>query len=572
MVPAAALAHKLWQDARQLDATAALKLYLYWDVERGGGAPLRRELARRDLFYLLRCLLHRGDMVHPWLYTRIREVEVARDGHLDLWAREHRKSSILTFGCTIQDILASHGDDPLPEWNGVEPTFGIFSHTATNAIKFLQQIRGELENNQQLIGLFPDILWTKPNRDAPRWSDAGIIVRRKSNPREATVEAWGLDGQPTGAHFYSMIYDDVISREAVNSPDMIAKATEAWELSISLGVEGGRSRYIGTRYAIMDTYHEIIKRGIVKTRIYPSTHDGTPTGKPVLFAPDEHEKRRRSMGPTTFAAQWLQKPVGKGTATFDIEHLSFVEVRQKTINVFILGDPANSKKVGTDRTGFAVIAYDAQRNFYLVDGMNHKMNLKERWDALSSLHIKWSNAEGVQGVRVGYERYGVQADIEHFQSQMELAGRSFEIEEVAWVQGGRGAQAKDDRIARLQPDFQNSKFHLPTLCKNDLKELCFLKVEDGTLKYVKAINETKLMRQMKRDGQLYRVLRPITQKDEEGRTYDLTTRFIEEYLTHPAPGSYKDLLDATSRVYDLNPKPPVIIDPKDLDPEVYPDS
>jgi hypothetical protein len=568
--PAAGLAHDVWLAARKLDASGALELYERWDIKRGGGHGFRRELARRDLFYLLRCLLNRGDMCHPWLYARVREVEVARDGYLDLWAREHRKSSIITFGCTIQDILASHGDDPLPEWGGIEPTFGILSHTATNAIKFLQQIRAEMENNDQLIGLFPDILWANPHKDAPRWSDAGIIVRRKSNPRECTVEAWGLDNQPTGSHFFVLDYDDIISREAVNSPDMIQKATENWELSVNLGVEGGRTRYIGTRYAIMDTYAEIINRGIVGTRIYPSTNDGTATGKPVLFSPEEHELRRRSMGAATFSAQWLQKPVSKGTATFDIAHLRFAEIRPKTINIFILGDPANSKKRDSDRTGFVVLAYDAQRNFYLVDGFNHKMNLKERWDALSGLHIKWSRAEGVQSVRVGYERYGVQADIEHFQSQMELAGRTFEIEEVSWVQGGRVAQAKDDRIGRLQPDFQNGKFHLPYLCRHE-DELCFLRVEAGEIKYVKAVNETKLMRQMKQAGQLYRVLRPITRKDE-GRTYDLATRFIEEYLNHPAAGAFKDLLDATSRVYDLEPKPPVVIDSKDLEPEAYSDS
>ena len=152
---------------------------------------------------------------------------------------------------------------------------------------------------------------------------------------------------------------------------------------------------------------------------------------------------------------------------------------------------------------------------YLVDGFNHRMNLKERWEALSGLHIKWSAAEGVQGVRVGYERYGLQADIEHFQAQMELAGRIFEIEEVAWVK--EGGQAKDDRIARLRPDFELGHFFLPSLCWNNDSKLCYVKVENGEVQYVPAVSETKLMRQMKQAGQLYRVLRPIQRKDEEGR-------------------------------------------------------
>lgn len=61
-------------------------------------------------------------------------------------------------------------------------------------------------------------------------------MRRKSNPKESTVEAWGLvDGQPTGKHFKLLIYDDVVTLESVTSPEMIAKVTNAWALSLNLG-------------------------------------------------------------------------------------------------------------------------------------------------------------------------------------------------------------------------------------------------------------------------------------------------------------------------------------------------
>lgn len=560
-----------WQIARGLDADGALKLYQEQD-EFGGGLGLRRELARRDLFYLLCCLLNRIDMCHPWLYARIREIEVARDGYLDLWFREGRKSTIITWGATTQDILASHGDDPLPEWNGVEPTFGIFSHTRPTAKKFLRQIKAEFETNETLKALFPDILFSNPERDAPKWSeDAGIIVKRHSPTKESTVEAWGLvDGQPTGAHFNVRIYDDVIERGAVNTPEMIQQATEAWEHSINLGVsEGGRERYIGTRYSLMDTYHTILERGAAKPRIYPSTDDGTETGKPVLFSPEEHEKRRRAMSKAIFASQMLQKPVSKGTATFDINHLRFAEIRPKTVNIYILGDPAHSKRKGTDKTGYAVIAVDAQSNKYLVDDYNHRMNLAERWEALKGLRKVWMNAPGVQSVQVFYERYGLQSDLEHFESEMRRDGSAFDIGELAWPREGSGS--KGDRIARLYPDFANGHFFLPILARNSNLKLCFLKVVNGEMNYQPAIAETKLMRDMKRIGQLWRVLRPIQRKDEEGRLYDLSTRFITEFISHPAPGASDDLIDAVSRIYDIDMRPPVIINERDLEPPTFDD-
>ena len=151
-----------------------------------------RWLATVDRYYLLVKLLGRTDAWHPWLYARCREVEANPNGHLDLWAREHYKSTIITFAGIIQEILK----DP-------EVTVGIFSHTKPIAKAFLAQIKREFEGNQLLQQLFPDILHAKPSQEATAWSlDGGIIVKRKSNPKEATVEAHGLvDGQPTSRHF-----------------------------------------------------------------------------------------------------------------------------------------------------------------------------------------------------------------------------------------------------------------------------------------------------------------------------------------------------------------------------------
>ena len=92
-----------------------------------------RNLCRIDLYFLLRYVLNRPDVENEWLFNRCREVQAEPSGYLDLWAREHYKSTIITFAKNIQDILASHGDDPLPEWQGREVTIGIFSHTRPTA-------------------------------------------------------------------------------------------------------------------------------------------------------------------------------------------------------------------------------------------------------------------------------------------------------------------------------------------------------------------------------------------------------------------------------------------------------
>jgi hypothetical protein len=142
--------------------------------------------------------------------------------------------------------------------NDLEITVGIFSYSRPIAKAFLRQIKTEFETNEMLRSLFPDILWANPHRDAPKFSeDDGIIVRRKGNPKESTVEAWGLvDSTPVSKHFKLLVYDDVVTGESVSTPDMIQKTTTAWERSLALSTEGGKIRTIGTRWSDQRHHHK----------------------------------------------------------------------------------------------------------------------------------------------------------------------------------------------------------------------------------------------------------------------------------------------------------------------------
>jgi len=219
-------------------------------------------LGRADRFFLLGVLLNRPDVKHPWLYAQCREVERAPGGFIDRWAREHYKSTIITFAGVIQEVLK----DP-------EITVGIFSHTRPVANKFLNQIKREFEHNVDLQQTYPDVLWQKAHRDAPLWSlDKGITVKRNGNAKEATIEACGLvDGMPTGAHYLLRVYDDVVTQKSVSTPEQVNKTTEAYELSDNLGARGHdglmREWMIGTRYTYADTYQHVLDRKTLRPRI-----------------------------------------------------------------------------------------------------------------------------------------------------------------------------------------------------------------------------------------------------------------------------------------------------------------
>lgn len=519
---------------------------------------LQAAMGLLDRFFLLTVVLRRRDLLHPWLYARCREVEAAPDGHLDLWSREHYKSSIITQAGAIQELLR----DP-------EQRICIFSFNRPIAKAFLRQIKHEFENNILLKGLYPDVCWGAPKREAPKWSeDEGIILRRRGNYREASIESWGLvDGQPTSRHFTLRIYDDVVTDSSVTTPEMVEKTTRALELSDNLGVaHGGRAWYIGTRYTLADTYQTLLDRGALIPRIYPATDNGRPDGKPVFWDQETWDKKKRAQ-PSQVAAQLLQNPAAGQEAMFRAEWLKPYEFRPRTLNVYILCDPSLGKTHRSDRTAIAVIGVDAGRNKYLLDGYRQRMRLPDRWRAIKTLFRHWADQPGVVNVRVGYERYGMQTDIEHFEEMMKIERISIPIDEVGWPR--EGTHSKEDRVERLVPDFQYGNFFLPA-CVWDPAGMCHWHVHGDKLSYRKLAGETNVEKRMKRMGQGHLLARPIRRADENGRIYDLTRAFIEEYQYFPF-GTYKDLIDAVSRVYDMEPAPPMIVRREMLEPEAFPD-
>jgi phage terminase large subunit-like protein len=404
-----------------------------------------RQLAKNDLYFLLRYACGRIDLENDWCFERAREVQAEPNGCLDLWAREHFKSSLITFGMSIKEIL----NDP-------EITIGIFSHTRPIAKGFLRQIKREFEANEFLKNLFSEVLWANPRKESPKWSeDDGIVVKRRGNPKEATVEAWGLvDGQPTAKHYKIRNYDDIVVPESVTTPDMIAKTTRQWELSDNLGSQGGTFRVAGTRYHFSDTYGEMMRRKVVKARVYPCTKDGTENFHPdncQLMSPETLAKKRRVQGQYTFGTQMLLNPKGDSAEGFQRAWLAYSkgEPHGRGMNKYIIVDPANSKKKGSDWTTMGVIGLGADRKYVLLDLIRDRLNLGERTKALLTLHEKWLP------LGVGYEEYGLQSDIQHIEHIQNEQNYRFKITPLG------GSMAKVDRIKRLIPIFEQGNFYLP---------------------------------------------------------------------------------------------------------------
>lgn len=503
----------------------------------------RAYLGAVDRYFLFTWVLGRKDGLHPWLYDRVREVETAPDYHLDLWAREHGKSSTISVAGTVQEIV-----------NNPEITIAIFSHTKGISQRFVDQIRREFEGNMELRQLYPNVCWIKPQTEAPIWTNSAFTVRRSGNPKEATVEAHGLvDGQPTSRHFHLRVYDDVVTRESVSTPEQMKKTLEAFELSDNLGAGEGRFWVIGTRYSFGDLYGEIMDRDIVTPRIYPATDNGKADGAPVFLSQEQWDKKKRTQK-SQLAAQMLQNPLSGKERRFEAEWFRPWYVRPTILNVYIMADPSRGRTAKSDRTAIAVVGIDVQNNKYLLDGFCHRMSLSQRWDALKYLHKKWSMTIGVGLVQVGYERYGQQSDDEYFQERMRQEKYSFAITELAWPR--EGDHSKVHRVERLQPDFEYGDFYLPGIvgATGSGDAYWSIDVEEAKIVTRPVKGDTRAMREAKGRGQGYLCTKPIVRRNEENEAYDVTRMLMDEMLFFPfAP--HDDLVDATSRIYDMDPVP-----------------
>jgi len=528
-------------------------------------------LGCNDRFFLLTRLCGRMDADHPWLFDRCRDVEAEPDGHIDLWSRFHYKSTIITFAGAIQEVIRNP-----------EIKIAIFSVVKPLALAFLSQIKEELENNDVLKFIYSDVLYQSPRTIGPdgrpaKWGLArGITVKRKSNPKEATIEAHGLiDGQPTSRHFDLHIYDDMVTQD-YTTEEAMKKTTARWEMADNLGTHHGVRKWMaGTRYHFADPYSVVLERGSMKPRVHAATDNGRLDGRPVFLSEARWEQIKRDQR-STVSAQCLLNPIAGNEATFNSTMLRPYDVFPAVMNVYILVDPSKGNSQRSDRTAIAVIGIDQGGNKYLLDGYRHRMKLSDRFQYVTNLKQKWEKHPGVQYVKVGWERYGKDAEIEAIEYMQERDRNVFKIEELNTPR--QGGHSKNHRIERLEPDFRGGRFLLPRTVHNpdsggrcqwavwneQQHEAAEAKGQEnfpvGQIVHTPlGDNLTREQRKYAAPALRYRIVDPIKRVDENKEVYDLTRVFIDEFLSHPF-GKHDDLIDAVSRIYDINPRPPDLFD------------
>ena len=515
--------------------------------ETGSRDSVERTLILNDIYYLGLFILNIdkmysetvGDTIvfHPWIFNRCREVQEDPDFHIDIWAREHFKSTIITLLKTVQDILR----DP-------EIAICIFSYNQKIASKFVSQIKNALEN-KRLRQLFPDIIpedtgsgkYTYIDDEGSRrsqkfsWSSVALTVKRKTGRKEPTVSGYGLvTGQPTGMHFDMLIYDDVVTPDSVRTSEQNRYTTEQFTMSLNTGSgENVRVRIIGTRYSLYDTYFHIMNpkyasEGVMggskySLRCYPCR---TMSGDPVLYTSEYLEAKRSVMVSFVYDSQMMCDPQFSSDIGFNedwiAERCNADEIYgdRDSYNFYIIVDPANTKNNKSDFTAMAVVAVNGDGRYYIPDIVRDKMSLSERISSLMSLVNRWTTSHGRP--EVFYEQSGLSSDMEVIRGMMEAKRYWFTIHSMGTKprvtldpRAGSGAGSlKINRILALEPLFRGYKIVLADSC---------VKV------------------------------------NWNGREEDMMASFVmDEYMKFPISNDHDDMLDALSRIADAETGPLII--------------
>lgn len=320
---------------------------------------ITRTLIEYDMFFLGYFVLNIKPLNHPWIIDRLHDVTYgAQSDTLEIWAREHFKSTIFTLIEPIQKKLRYGNDGSeikhyqqfiIPNLK-IDPsvpfdlTQGIFSFNRKIAVSFLSVIKTHLEENEVLHYMYPDLLFENPSSESKKWTEDFLLCKRKTTKKEYCFEAWGLvDKMPTGRHLNHRIYDDVVTKENVNTAHSNEKVCEQITMSENLGSntladQYNTTRFVGTYYRFDDAYVRLSgqKDGEGKPlyilRKFPATENGQWNGRPILLTQKRLDKLKQD--PKSYATQQLLNPKFGKVSRFDADDLVVIEPHELPARLF----------------------------------------------------------------------------------------------------------------------------------------------------------------------------------------------------------------------------------------------
>lgn len=373
---------------------------------------------------------------------------------LILIPRAHLKTKLISVGYSTFKIV-----------NNPKIRILIVSATSQMANDIHMTIQKNLQMNERILSLVGDL-----TEGASIWTQDRTKLAA-NDKREATITAAGITTNLVGGHYDLIIFDDVVSRENVQTMNQIQKVVIKYKDALDLLEPHGELLVVGTRWHDSDLYGWIIdpSTDVIQnymTMILQAYEGNIMTGqdfKPLWegkFDLNGLRKILREEGWSHFSSQYMNDPVPEEDAIFKRDWFRYYiqdDIRGKLMNKFLLIDPAISQSKEADYTAMVVVGVDEYRNVFILDIIRSRLSPNDINNQIFRLRDLWNlNDIGIE--EISFQKtlgYSLRED-ERFKL------RPFHITTLK-----PGDRSKDMRIKGLQPLYENGKiFHNKSLPNN----------------------------------------------------------------------------------------------------------
>lgn len=166
----------------------------------------------------------------------------------------------------------------------------LISNTAPMASKLLRAVKQQIEDNQRVREVFPDL---RRAHGMP-WHETAITVERPTISKDPSIQVCGVYGPLVGSRLDVIILDDVLDFENTRTEEQRKKLIEWFETTVlTRAVAGCKIYVIGTPWHPDDLLHVLSKRPGFRAKWYSAVENpDDPPEKWIPIWPEEWQLER----------------------------------------------------------------------------------------------------------------------------------------------------------------------------------------------------------------------------------------------------------------------------------------
>src|SRR3990167_573214 len=386
--------------------------------------------------------------------------------------RGFMKSHLATIGYSLWIIIQEK--DESKGFRGTDERIFIANAVADNAKHFLFKIKSVIERNTVFQWLFPECIpdFTKSDNT---WNITEATLPRTTDFPEPTFTAAGVGAAVVSRHFTRIILDDLINEDHVNSPELMRKSIEWYNLVEPLleRTDENEIIVIGTRWAFSDLYSFIEETEGEYSETSPLGYkkyirSAIEDDKPIFperFDLRELQRLRDKLKSYLFSCLYLNNPRQPDVNDFQLDWLQYYSFTEKghckltdgrvidpnDMDRICFVDIATSTRKDADYSAIVTIGVDPARRVFLLEAWRGRVTTKLLIDQILKFARRWH-------VRcVFYEDSAQQKLIQYpLEERIKETGQYVRVEPIK--AGNR--QSKENRIRMVSSHFAAKRVYI----------------------------------------------------------------------------------------------------------------